>query len=123
MKTATDLKKLIDDEIAAIADIKHDEAKMYAMIGAYDANRAKEYRKLIKRHNDEISRLRRLVIFVETSSEEGVKIMYDQLIKRERRVKASADLMKTKAQKREYLEKAGMDVIKYRLAEMKFLLE
>lgn len=88
-----------------------------------DVKRSKIIRLKIGQHNDEIAHLRRHVLFVETTSEEGVRMTLEQLRKRANRIKASASYFDSKEMKKEYMSNAGMRTLRKQIAELEFLLQ
>ena len=126
MKTVEDLNRLIRDEIAAIEALRSEDEKIWsARGGASDnyAKRSKKIRRMIGNHNDEIAHLRRLIRFVEATPEEGVRMMLDQLHEQVARITASADRYKLKEQKKEYMNRAGVQLKHTQIAELEFLLQ
>ncbi|WP_279129566.1 hypothetical protein [Alistipes finegoldii] len=127
MKTVEDLNRLIRDEIAAIEALRSEDEKIWSVRGGgvteADAKRSKKIRRMIGDHNDKIAHLRRLIYFVEATPEEGVRMMLDQLRGQVDRITASADRYKLKEQKKEYMNRAGVQLKHTQIAELKFLLQ
>lgn len=126
MKTVEDLNRLIRDEIMAIEALRSEDEKIWLARGGIteaNAKRSKKIRCMIGDHNDEIAHLRRLIRFVEATPEEGVRMMLDQLHEQVARITASANRYKLKAQKKEYLTRAGARLKRAQIAELEFLLQ
>lgn len=79
MKTTSDINALINENIAAINQLKHDYDTGKFFTRESQARAYKALRKKIGKHNDEIRHLRRLLIFIESTPEEGVCMMRDRL--------------------------------------------
>lgn len=77
---------------------------------------------MIGKHKDEIAHLCRLSRFVESTSEEGVQMMLDQLQGRMARITASANRYKLKGQRKEYLLNANAKLIRAQINELQFCL-
>ena len=123
MKTVEDLNRLIRDEIAAIEALRSEDKKIWSIRGGGNRGRRKKIRRMIGDHNNEIAHLRRLIRFVEATPEEGVRMMLDQLRGQVERITTSADRYKLKEQKKEYLNRAGVQLKHTQIAELEFLLQ
>lgn len=86
-----------------------------------DLKRSKKIRLIIGKHNDDISRLRRLIRFVESVPEEGIRIMLDQLRDKANRITESSRHYDSKEMRKEYQSNAGMQLIRRQLNELEFL--
>lgn len=125
MKTTEDLNKLIRDEISAIEALRSEDDKIWSVRGGVsesDAKRSKKIKRLIGGHNDEIVHLRKLIHFVEATSEEGVTMMLNQLKRQAEQITTSSERYKLKEQKKEYLTNAGMQLKQAQIKELEFLL-
>lgn len=126
MKTVEDLNRLIREEISAIEVLRIEDEKIWSTrrgVTEADAKRSKKIRRMIGDHDNEIKHLRQLIRFVEATPEEGVRMMLDQLQGRVARIAASADRCKLKEQKKEYLNTAGIKLMRKQIVELKFLLQ
>lgn len=130
MKTTTDFNKLIDENISAIDKLTHDYNNCEFKTREHQARAYKELRKKIGKYNDEIKHLRRLVVFVETVSEEGVRMMRDKLHREIQLATATAYRMfdpestgKNKTQVQKYLLDASIPLKKGQLRELDFILK
>lgn len=128
MKTKEQLEKIIRDEIAAIESLRIEDERIWRRkerggIPEADAKRSKKIHSMIGKHNDEIARLRRLILFVETTPEVGIRMMLDQLRGRANRITASSNCYNSKEMKKEYLSNAGAPMLRKQIAELEFLLQ
>ena len=130
MKTASDINALINENIAAINRLKHDYGTGKFFTRKSQALAYKALRKKIGKHNDEIRHLRRLLIFIESTPEEGVCMMRDRLQREIQAATVSAHRLcapegvgKNKDQIREYLSNACVPLKKKQLAELEFILK
>ena len=130
MKTTSDINALINENIAAINRLKHDydTGKFFTR-----ESRARAYKALRKKngkHNDEIRHLRRLLIFIENTSEEGICMMRGRLQREIQAATVTAHRLcdpegvdKNTDQIREYLSNACVPLKKKQLAELEFILK
>lgn len=65
MKTTEDLNKLIDENALVISKMNHDYNNREFVSRELKARAYKELRKKIGKHNDEVRRLKRLIVFIE----------------------------------------------------------
>lgn len=125
MKTVEQLNALVQDRIVSIEDLRAEDAKIWSnrkeMTDA-DLKRSKKIRLIIGKHNDDISRLRRLILFVESTPEDGIRIMLDQLRDKANRIMESSRRYDSKEMRKEYQSNAEMKLIKRQLDELEFLL-
>lgn len=130
MKTTSDINALINENIAAINQLKHSYDTGKFLTRESQARAYKALRKKIGKHNDEMRHLRRLLIFIESTPEEGIRMMRDRL-QREiqaatvtaRRLCDPEGVGKNKDQIREYLSNACVPLKKKQLAELEFILK
>ena len=78
MKTTEDLNKLIDENALVISKMNHDYNNREFKSRELKARAYKELRKKIGKHNDEVRRLKRLIVFIESTPEEGIRMMRDR---------------------------------------------
>lgn len=130
MKTTEDLNKLIDENALVISKMIHDYNNREFKSRELKARAYKELRKKIGKHNDEVRRLRRLLIFIESTPEEGVRMMRDRLKREIQAATATAYRLydpkgdgKNKKLIREYLSNACIPLKRKQLAELKFILK
>nr|DAS26558.1 MAG TPA: hypothetical protein [Caudoviricetes sp.] len=125
MKTTDDFNRLIDEEAAAIYKLRHDFETAEFKDRDQQARAYKIMRKEVGKRNDEIARLRRLAVFAETVSEEGVRLMVDRLQANVSAVTASAKQMfdpegdgKNKRLIQQYLTNSQIPLKKRQIAEL-----
>lgn len=130
MKTTSDINALINENIAAINQLKYDYDTGKFFTRESQARAYKALRKKIGKHNDEIRHLRRLLIFIESTPEEGVCMMRDRLQREIQAATVSAHGLydpegvgKNKDQIREYLSNVCVPLKKKQLAELEFILK
>lgn len=126
MKTIEQLNTLVQDHISSIEALRVEDTKIWSnrkKITEADAKRSKKIRRMIGDHNNEVARLRRLIRFVELTSEEGVRMMLDQLHSRADRITESSRRYDSKEMRKEYLLNAGMQLIRKQLDELEFLFQ
>lgn len=127
MKTTNDLNRLISDEVAAIENLNHDFEAAKFESRELQAKSYKAMRKEIGRRNDEIKRLRRLALFVESTSEDGIRMMVYKLSANVLSATQSAQRLfdpngegKNKKAIQEYLSNSQIPLRKSRLQNLNF---
>lgn len=95
MKTTSDINALINENIAAINRLKHDYDTGEFFTRESQARAYKQLRKKIGKHNDEIRHLRRLLIFIESTPEQGIRMMRDRLQREIQAAEATAHRLTT----------------------------
>lgn len=126
MKTIEQLNTLVQDHISSIEALRVEDTKIWSNrkgITEADAKRSKKIRRMIGDHNNEVAHLRRLIRFVESTSEEGVRMMLDQLHNRADRITESSRRYDSKEMRKEYLSNAGMQLIRKQLDGLEFLFQ
>lgn len=90
----------------------------------------KSLEKKIGKHNDEVRRLRRLLIFIESTPEEGIRMMRDRLEREIQAATATAHRLydpkgvgENKKQIQEYLSNVCVPLKRKQLAELEFILK
>lgn len=130
MKTTEDLNKLIDENALVISEMNHDYNNREFKSRELKARAYKELRKKIGKHNDEVRRLRRLLIFIEITPEEGIRMMRDRLKREIQATTATAHRLydpkgvgENKKQIQEYLSNVCVPLKRKQLAELEFILK
>lgn len=129
MKTTDYFNRLINKEAAAIYKLHHDFETAEFKNRDQQARAYKTMRKEVGGRNDEIARLRRLAVFAETVSEEGVRLMVDRLQANISAATASARQMfdpdgdgKNKKLIQQYPTNSQIPLKKRQVAELLFIL-
>ena len=130
MKTTEDLNKLIDENALVISEMNHDYNNREFKSRELKARAYKELRKKIGKHNDEVRRLKRLLVFIESTPEEGIRMMRDGLKREIQAATATAHRLydpkgdgKNKKLIREYLSNVCIPLKRKQLAELEFILK
>lgn len=129
MKTIEDLNGLINIEASKIeALIKERNAGRGGATREEWANRQREIKKQIGKSQDEISRLRKFILFVERVDEEGVVLMLDKLYKEVQAITDGAEATcpaecPRKICIRQYKNNAGVPLKRKQIKELEFLLK
>lgn len=129
MKTIDDFNRLIDEAATTIYKLRHDFEATEFKNRDQQAMAYKAMRKDVSKYNEEIARLRRLAVFAETVSEEGVRLMVDRLRANVSAATASAKQMfdpdgdgKNKKLVQQYLTNSQIPLKKRQIAELEFIL-
>lgn len=127
MKTIQDLNKLIDKQLAQIETLDNEKRE-----GASNEEWAVRRKKIIKQRvkcKDEITHLRKLILFAERTPEDGVRFMYEKLIREvtaatntARRIFDPNSEGKGKLLIREYLSASDVPLKNKQIKELDFLL-
>lgn len=127
MKTIQDLNKLIDKQLAQIETLDNEKRG-----GASNEEWAVRRKKIIKQRvkcKDEITHLRKLILFAERTPEDGVRFMYEKLIREVTAATATAHrIFDTKGnnigrlQIKKYLTDSNIPLKKKQMKELEFLL-
>lgn len=130
MKTIQELNELIAVEVAEIEALNRESLKKPDEGASREAwaKRQREIKKQIGKHKDEIKHLRKLILFVERVSEEGVIFMLDRLRKEVKAIVDGANATYTddnacKHYIRKYKDNAGMPLKMKQIKELEFLLK
>lgn len=128
MKTVEHLNAIIQNEIASVKTLLSEIDEVMSCRNEMSQPdlglvKIKNMCLMIEAHDDEIARLRRLICFVESTSEMGIQMMLDQLSDRYRRIISSASKYDSAEMRKEYLANAGMQLIRSQIDELEFLLK
>lgn len=125
MKTRLQLEHLIDAEAAKIVRLQKEDNAIWMRKSPprtdEDAKRSKEICAEITRAQNEIKHLRKLILYVESTTEEAITQMRDRIAQEIANVEAVLD-GKSKGMKASYGSTVGLPLKRNQLKELNFIL-
>lgn len=125
MKTRQHLEGMITAEVAKITRLQKEDNAIWTRKSPprtdADAKRSKKICAEIARSQNEIKQLRKLIIYVESTTEEAITQMRDRIAQEIANVEAVLD-GKSKEMKRKYSSTVGLPLKQKQLKKLNFIL-